>query len=272
MLRWRMLRHGAHHVNSPSLSGSSARPTSTRPRPRMRSISARSSGSWPIARGLRSFGMHVEVGARDVQVAAEDEPAARGARTARAYASERLEEAHLRREVLAAVRHVDRRDGQVADGRPRRCGSRSRTAGCVNAGARASDRLLHVQRDAGVALAAVPVAPVALEVAERRRDLVGRGLDLLQADDVRALARDPLLDLRLARADAVDVPGGDLHRRSDQAQSQICAASCRSQSRLERACAACRSAAGIAMMSAARRRAPSRWLRPCASVSASPLR
>src|SRR5205814_1583875 len=55
-LRCRMLRHGAHHVNSPSLSGSNARPRSTKPWPRIRSTIARSSGSWPIARGLRSFG------------------------------------------------------------------------------------------------------------------------------------------------------------------------------------------------------------------------
>ena len=57
----------------------------------------------------------------------------------------------------------------------------------------------------------MPVAPVAGELAERRRDLVGRRLDLLQADDVRLLAADPLEHLRLARADAVDVPGRDLH-------------------------------------------------------------
>ena len=40
-----MLRHGAHHANRPSFSGSSVRPTSTRPRPMIRSSMARSSGS-----------------------------------------------------------------------------------------------------------------------------------------------------------------------------------------------------------------------------------
>ena len=70
----------------------------------------------------------------------------------------------------------------------------------------------HVQRHARVALRAVPVAPVALELAEPDRQLVGRRLDLLQADDVGLLALEPLLQLRLPRADAVDVPGGDLHR------------------------------------------------------------
>ena len=38
-----------------------------------------------------------------------------------------------------------------------------------------------------------------------------RRLDLLQAEHVGLLALDELLHLRLPRADAVDVPGGDLH-------------------------------------------------------------
>ena len=38
-----------------------------------------------------------------------------------------------------------------------------------------------------------------------------RRLDLLQAQHVGLLALDELLHLRLPRADAVDVPGGDLH-------------------------------------------------------------
>src|SRR5437764_307630 len=48
--------HVADHVNRSALSGSTWRCTSTRPRLMIRSMSARSSGSWPIARGLRSFG------------------------------------------------------------------------------------------------------------------------------------------------------------------------------------------------------------------------
>ncbi len=86
-----------------------------------------------------------------------------------------------------------------------------------------------VQADARIALGAVPVAPVAVEVEEKLGDLVRCGLDFLQADDVRAIPRDPFLDLRVTRPDAVDVPGGDFQNR---------------------ACAACRSAAGTAMMSA----------------------
>jgi hypothetical protein len=69
-----------------------------------------------------------------------------------------------------------------------------------------------VQSDTRVALASMPAAPVALETEEGSRYLVRRGLDLLQADDVRALALDPVVELRLPRPDAVDVPGGDLQR------------------------------------------------------------
>ena len=75
----------------------------------IRSSSARSSGSWPMARGFRSFGMHVHLGARDVQVAAQDGALPRGLQV-RGELLQRLEEPHLRREVLAAVRHVDRRE------------------------------------------------------------------------------------------------------------------------------------------------------------------
>jgi hypothetical protein len=72
------------------------------------------------------------------------------------------------------------------------------------------ERLADVQGDAGIAFAAVPVRPVTFEPEEGRWDLLGGGLDFLQADDVRALLRDPFLDLRLTRPDAVDVPGGEL--------------------------------------------------------------
>jgi hypothetical protein len=76
------------------------------------------------------------------------------------------------------------------------------------------EALADVQRDAGVALTAVPVAPVALEAEERCGNLLGCGLDLLQADDVRAVALDPFLNLRVARPDAVDVPSGENQKRA----------------------------------------------------------
>src|SRR6185503_20621192 len=68
----------------------------------------------------------------------------------------------------------------------------------------------HVQADAGIALISVPVAPVALELAQRQRNLIGRRLDFLQADDIRALALDPLVELPFARPESVYVPGRNL--------------------------------------------------------------
>jgi hypothetical protein len=75
-------------------------------------------------------------------------------------------------------------------------------------------RLADVQRDARITLAAVPVAPVAVEAEKGFGDLLGCGFDFLQADDVRALALDPFLDLGVPRPDAVDVPGGDFQNRA----------------------------------------------------------
>ena len=76
---------------------------------------------------------------------------------------------------------------------------------------RGGDRLRHEQADARVALLPVPERPVALDVPQLERELVDRGLDLLQADEVGPLARQPGEQLALAGPHAVDVPGGDLH-------------------------------------------------------------
>ena len=86
MLRWRMLRQGAHQVKRPSLSGSSARPTSTQPgRQHTREQRALVRA---LADGVRLAlpGMHVALLARDVDVAAHDE-AAPPRRVAALYAS-----------------------------------------------------------------------------------------------------------------------------------------------------------------------------------------
>src|SRR5439155_27345604 len=118
--------------------------------------------------------------------------------------------AHLRRKVFAAVRYVHRRHSHAGDvdgddavlvikGRMNKLRALRR------------DGLADVQPDPRVALAAVPVAPVPLHLAKGGRHLVGSSFDFLQADDIRALALDPLLHLALARADAVDVPGGDFN-------------------------------------------------------------
>ena len=79
----------------------------------IRSSSARSSGTLADDVRLPLLRVDVAVGARDVEVAAEDEAAGRRARRRRP-AVQRLEEAHLGGEVLAAVGHVDRRDRDVA--------------------------------------------------------------------------------------------------------------------------------------------------------------
>ena len=74
MLRCRMLRHGAHQVNSCVVVGvERAADVDEAAREMIRSSSSRSSGSWPMAPRLALLRVHVHVGARDVQVAAEDE-------------------------------------------------------------------------------------------------------------------------------------------------------------------------------------------------------
>jgi hypothetical protein len=55
----------------------------------------------------------------------------------------------------------------------------------------------------------MPVTAISLQLAKRRRNLFGGGFQLLQTHDVRALPLDPFEHLRLARADAVDVPRSD---------------------------------------------------------------
>ena len=80
MLRWRMLRQGAHQVKRPSSSGARARPTSTSPSPMICSSSARSSRQLADGAGLALLRMNVHIGARDVQVAADDQRPAVGSR------------------------------------------------------------------------------------------------------------------------------------------------------------------------------------------------
>src|SRR6476660_5277312 len=72
-------------------------------------------------------------------------------------------------------------------------------------------RLPRVQRDTRISLCPVPVAPVALDLTEPHGQLIHGRLDLLEAQDVGLLPVDELLELRLARANSVDVPGCDLH-------------------------------------------------------------
>src|SRR5262245_32561145 len=74
--------------------------------------------------------------------------------------------------------------------------------------------LPEVQGDAGIRRGSVPVAPVVGEIAQRFRHLLTLRLELLEADDIGTLACNEVHQLGLARPDAVDVPGDDLHGRT----------------------------------------------------------
>jgi hypothetical protein len=127
---------------------------------------------------------------------------------------ERLEEANLGRQILAAVGYVDRRHREGARGRLDVGDGDARLVveGRVgDRGARRGEIAPHVERDAGVALHAVPYAEIAGHFADLLGQVIGRDLDLLEAEDVGAFALDEGGDLVAARADAVDVPGDDLH-------------------------------------------------------------
>ena len=105
MLRSFMLRHGAHHVNIWSLSGSSARPDVHQSVPddpfELRPLL----GQLADRVRLPLLGMHVHLGPRDVEIAA-DHQRALVARASAANCSSAAEEAHLRRKILAAIRDV----------------------------------------------------------------------------------------------------------------------------------------------------------------------
>src|SRR5262245_8898774 len=155
------------------------------------------------------FRVHVRVCSRNVHVAAHDERRSRRLAFGRKL-PHLLEEAHLRDEILAPVRYVNRRNGYVrerhgddamleVEGRMlegwwigKRCGA-------------------DVKRDARITLAAVPITRIALELANPDRQLIERRFDFLEAQDVRLLALDELLQFGLPCADPIDVPRGDFH-------------------------------------------------------------
>ncbi len=84
-------------------------------------------------------------------------------------------------------------------------------SGCEKRDGRAERLRLQEEADARVPLVAVPVRRVARGRRERDRHLLRRGLQLLQAHDVRRVSLEELEHLQLARADPVDVPRDDLH-------------------------------------------------------------
>ena len=185
-----MLRHGAHHVNIWSFSGSSARPTSTSPWPMIRSSCSRSDGSWPMIVGFRSFGCTSMSGTGNVQIAAHDQR--RGPSAIGDELLEGGEEAHLGLEILAAIRHVDRRDGDRWQ-RNEHDPVFVIEVGMFEGRALGRQALADVQPYARVAFRAVPVTPVAFHFTQRSRHLVLGCFDLLQAYEFGAFNADPLL-------------------------------------------------------------------------------
>src|SRR5581483_1791206 len=161
--------------------------------------------------GLALHRVHVHLGERDVDVAAEHDLAALRAQRLRP-AREALHELDLRRIALAAVRHVYRGEHRVADLRLHHARLHVELGMAEHRLGR-MQFLADVQRHAGVRTHAVPEDVVALNPA-----LLGNlrrlRLQLLQADDVGLVALEPVAELRLPRADAVDVPGGDLQSSS----------------------------------------------------------
>src|SRR6185369_11712478 len=119
---------------------------------------------------LALFRMNVHIGSRYVHVAAQEQRQARGLVMC-GEPFHGFEESHLPVEVLAAVGYVNRRD------------SKRRQSGGDDAvlvvefgvvkGRTLQERLLaDVQADSGVSPAAVPVAPVALDLAEPDGQLI----------------------------------------------------------------------------------------------------
>src|SRR6185503_1108453 len=155
--------------------------------------------------------MYVHLGARDVDVAAQDQAVA-GRAQRRDVRRHRLQETNLAGEVPAAVGDINGRHRRPLDARRRNARVDVELGMDVN-GTTRLDRLAHEQRHTRVAFGAVPVAPVVgeRELADGARDVIARRLDLLQAQDVGLLARHEAGDLVLTSANAVHVPGCDLH-------------------------------------------------------------
>jgi len=204
-----MSRHGGHQVKRLALSGSSAADVGE-PGGEQRLEELALFGTLADGAGLALARMHVHVAARDVDVAAEHELAPLFVRSA-GPRREALHEGELGRVILAAVRHVDRGEDPLAERRLHDARLHVEL-GMAERGRGVERVLAHVQRHPGVRAQAVPEHVVVVELA-LQRDLSELGLQLLQANDVGTLAAgEPVAELRLARPDAVDVPGGDLHR------------------------------------------------------------
>ena len=121
-----------------------------------------------------------------------------------------VEEAELGAEVLAPVGDVDGGDGGAVD-----VGRDDAVLvielGMPERGRGGGDSFVDEEGDAGVALEAVPVAPVFGVFAQGLGDVFAGGFGFLEADEVGRFAGEPRGDLFLPGADAIDVPGGDFH-------------------------------------------------------------
>ena len=71
------------------------------------------------------------------------------------------------------------------------------------------DLFTNLQGYAGVCLPAVPITPITGQFQERGGDLRASRLQLLQTDNFRRLLFDPLQQLLITSANAVDVPSSD---------------------------------------------------------------
>ncbi|MGA8060494.1 MAG: LLM class flavin-dependent oxidoreductase, partial [Candidatus Binataceae bacterium] len=153
--------------------------------------------------------VNVAIGARDVDVAAKDERSGRIAR-AGGIVLDRLQKTKLGGVVLAPVRYVDGGDQQTASQRlddpSLVVERRMRESGLFSEAI-----LAQMQADAGIGGRSMPVTPVAGQATERFGDLLALRFELLQAEDVGTLSLDELDQLAPTSANAVDVPGDDLH-------------------------------------------------------------
>src|SRR4051812_15082157 len=69
-----------------------------------------------------------------------------------------------------------------------------------------------MKADAGISFLAVPIAPIPFHFTQPHRQLIRRRFDFLETHDVGLHSLQPALQLCLPGADAVHVPGRDLHR------------------------------------------------------------
>jgi len=160
--------------------------------------------------GLALAGMNVDIGMRNIQVAAQHDLPSFRMQAARPL-GEPLQERELRGVILAAVGDVHRRENEIVE-RDLHDPRFHVELGMREFGIGLHQPAADVQRHAGVPTQAVPVHVVVRELASLR-DLPGLGLELLQAYDVGTVAVQPVAELRLARANAVDVPGRDFQVR-----------------------------------------------------------